>query len=48
MPDVVPFRGLRYQAGVVRELEDTLVPPYDSLTDQVATELRARKSLESY
>lgn len=41
MPDVVPFRGPRYQAGVVRDLEDALVPPYDSLTDQVATELRA-------
>ena len=42
MPDVVPFRGLRYQAGVVRKLANVLVLPYDALTDQIATELRAR------
>ncbi len=42
MPDVVPFRSLRYQAGVVGELADVLIPPYDALTDQVATALGAR------
>jgi uncharacterized protein (DUF1015 family) len=42
MPDVVPFRGLRYQAGVVGKLADVLVPPYDALTEQVATALRSQ------
>ena len=42
MPDVVPFRGLRYQAHVVGQLADVLVPPYDALTNQVATTLRTQ------
>ena len=42
MPEVRPFRALRYEPDVVGDLAAVVSPPYDAIDPEQATELLAR------
>jgi uncharacterized protein (DUF1015 family) len=37
--EIYPFRGVRYNQGLVKELADVICPPYDIITPQLQQEL---------
>ena len=40
MVDLKPFRGWRYDPGVVGDLDSVLCPPYDLITPEIQSSLR--------
>src|SRR5580700_4113392 len=42
MPQLLPFRGLRPDPGVVGPMDDFVCPPYDVITEQQRLELLQR------
>ena len=39
MPEIQPFRGVRYDLGHVGSLSDVIAPPYDVINDELREEL---------
>ncbi|MBC7288296.1 MAG: DUF1015 domain-containing protein [Armatimonadetes bacterium] len=42
MPEVRPFRGLRYNTDFVRQIDRVLAPPYDVISDEERKQLASR------
>lgn len=44
MAEIHPFRGVRYNKGLVKELDGVICPPYDIITPQLQQELYHRSA----
>gem|GEM_PF-6399728 len=44
MAEIHPFRGVRYNQGLAKDLADVICPPYDIITPQLQQELYHRSS----
>lgn len=44
MPDIKPFRGIRYNSEKIKNLAEVITQPYDQITDEMEKEYKKRSS----